>query len=103
MRTIWKIRYGIWNATTQKNTKPAGLYLQASPHRPWAKLMKDRVMPHPGHGTPVIRKNVQEALNGYVALDAILNEIDSFIVPPALGNRAGVLGAIALAREAMKP
>ena len=46
---------------------------------------------------PWVRQKTQELLNGYVAHDAILHHIDEYIVPPALGNRAGVLGAIALA------
>ncbi|MBI2942255.1 MAG: hypothetical protein HYY04_17640, partial [Chloroflexi bacterium] len=43
---------------------------------------------------------VQRMLNGYLAVPAILDRIDEYIVPPALGNRSGVLGAIALAQEA---
>jgi len=37
-------------------------------------------------------------LNGYVQVPAILRDIECYIVPPGLGNRAGVLGAIALAQ-----
>ncbi len=48
---------------------------------------------------PIIRRKVRELLNGYIAHDAILERIEEYIVPPALGNRAGVLGAIALARD----
>jgi fructokinase len=44
-----------------------------------------------------IRINVQEQINGYVRSPKILEHIDDYIVPPALGNRAGVMGAIALA------
>lgn len=47
---------------------------------------------------PMIRREVQETLNGYIVSDMILNRIDEYIVPPALGNRSGRLGAIALAR-----
>lgn len=47
---------------------------------------------------PLVRSRVQELLGGYVKSPAILEEIDSYIVPPALGDRAGVLGAIALAQ-----
>ena len=49
---------------------------------------------------PMLRKNVQALLNGYVQKAEILEHIDDFIVPPGLGNRAGVLGAIALAMNA---
>jgi fructokinase len=46
-----------------------------------------------------IRTNVQTLLNGYVQSPAILEHIDRYIVPPALGGKAGVLGAIALAAQ----
>ncbi|RPI29976.1 MAG: ROK family protein [Chloroflexota bacterium] len=46
---------------------------------------------------PMTRQRVVEILNSYVSSPAITQEIDAFIVPPALGSRAGVLGAIALA------
>jgi fructokinase len=49
---------------------------------------------------PLIRKKTLALLNGYVQSPAILDGIDSYIVPPALGGRAGVLGAIALAQQA---
>ncbi len=49
---------------------------------------------------PKIRKLVQDTLNGYINTPAILENIDTYIVPPALGNKAGVLGSIALAMEA---
>ncbi|MCB0211572.1 MAG: ROK family protein [Anaerolineae bacterium] len=49
---------------------------------------------------PLLRHEVQTLLNGYVQSPAILREIGTYIVPPDLGNRAGVLGAIALARQA---
>ncbi|GIV59886.1 ROK family protein [Rhodocaloribacter litoris] len=49
---------------------------------------------------PMIRHRVRQILNGYVAHDALADGIDAYIVPPALGDRAGVLGALALAREA---
>lgn len=53
------------------------------------------------HLFPRIRERVRSLLNGYIQSPAILENMDSFIVPPALGSRAGVLGAIALAREAV--
>ena len=48
---------------------------------------------------PMIRRKTQTTLNAYVQSPAILEKIDSYIVPPALGGRAGVLGAIALAQQ----
>lgn len=55
------------------------------------------------HLFPLIRTRVQELLNGYVQAPEILNAIDEYIVPPILGGRAGVLGAIALAANATGP
>ncbi|MFZ2360768.1 MAG: ROK family protein [Anaerolineae bacterium] len=50
---------------------------------------------------PLVRRKVQTLLAGYVQSPAILGDgIDSYIVPPGLGNMAGVLGAIALAQAA---
>jgi len=49
---------------------------------------------------PLIRANVKNLLNGYVQAPAITKNIDEYIVPPALGGRAGMLGAIALAQQA---
>lgn len=46
-----------------------------------------------------VRTQVQDHLAGYVDSPSITESIDQFIVPPALGNQAGVLGAIALAKR----
>jgi fructokinase len=47
-----------------------------------------------------VREKTRALLNGYIPSRAVVDEIDSYIVPPALGNRSGVFGAIALAHEA---
>ena len=49
---------------------------------------------------PLIRQRVVERLNGYINVPAITEHIDAYIVPPALGNRAGMLGAMVLAMRA---
>jgi fructokinase len=54
------------------------------------------------HLFAMIRGEVQALLNGYVPHRSILGEINTYIVPPALGERAGVLGAVALAQMAAK-
>ncbi|MGB8252263.1 MAG: ROK family protein [Anaerolineaceae bacterium] len=46
---------------------------------------------------PMIRERVHQLLAGYVGSPAILGKIDEYIVPPVLGDRVGVLGAIAIA------
>lgn len=51
------------------------------------------------HLLPLIRAKVLQLLNGYVQSPTILEEIETYIVPPGLGGRAGVLGAIALAQQ----
>jgi fructokinase len=52
------------------------------------------------HLFPLVRRKVQEYLDGYLQLPEITERIDQYIVPPGLGNRSGVLGAIALAEMA---
>jgi fructokinase len=52
------------------------------------------------HLLKMVREKTVALLNGYIPSRTLLDEIDSYITPPALGNRAGVLGAIALAKEA---
>ncbi|MFO7741714.1 MAG: ROK family protein [Anaerolineae bacterium] len=50
---------------------------------------------------PMIRSEVQDLLSGYIRAREITQDIDTYIVPPALGARAGVLGAVALAMTAL--
>jgi len=52
------------------------------------------------HLFPKIRALTLQKLNGYINVDAITQHIDRYIVPPALGNRAGMLGALVLAMRA---
>ena len=51
---------------------------------------------------PKIRKRTQELLNGYVAHAAVTENIDSYIVPPALGDNAGAAGSLLLALDALQ-
>ncbi len=48
---------------------------------------------------PRVRRRLRELLAGYLRLPAL----DRYVVPPALGDRAGVLGALALARRLSSP
>jgi len=57
------------------------------------------IMQHPGL-LSMVRASVQELLNGYIQAPQVQEDIDQYIVPPALGQRAGILGAIALAQQA---
>jgi fructokinase len=50
---------------------------------------------------PLVRRRLCEQLAGYVQAPELGESIDEFVVPPALGERAGVLGAIELARLEM--
>jgi len=51
---------------------------------------------------PAIREKTLEILNGYIQHDTILKGMEHYIVPPALGNRAGMLGALAMAFDTME-
>jgi fructokinase len=46
---------------------------------------------------PLIHRDVQALLNGYVQAVQLLGHVDRYVVPPAFGARAGMLGALALA------
>jgi fructokinase len=45
----------------------------------------------------IVRRKVQQRLNGYIHSPMVLESIHDYIVRPTLGNRSGVLGAIAIA------
>ncbi|MFM2041607.1 MAG: hypothetical protein RLY86_183 [Pseudomonadota bacterium] len=51
------------------------------------------------HLLPLVRRATVERLGGYLRVPA-LSDPDNLIVPPALGDRAGVLGAVCLALSA---
>jgi fructokinase len=46
----------------------------------------------------LVQPQVAALLNGYLDTAAVGDGIDDYVVPPALGRRSGVLGAIALAQ-----
>ena len=47
------------------------------------------------------RNHVRELLNGYLRVPMVLDEIDSYLVAPGLGDFSGVRGALALADRAL--
>ena len=50
----------------------------------------------------LVRRKTQELLSGYIQAPEIVERIEQYIVPPMLGENAGVLGAIALASRMAK-
>lgn len=50
---------------------------------------------------PLIRKKTKELLNGYVQSPAVLEDIDTLIVPPALFPVSGLIGAYLLGKRAL--
>jgi fructokinase len=50
---------------------------------------------------PRIRGRVLELLGGYIQARELVSDLNTYIVPPALGGDAGVLGAMALAHTAL--
>lgn len=51
---------------------------------------------------PMIRAKVSAMLNSYLKHERLLSGMDDYIVPPGLGDNAGVMGAIALAMQAQE-
>jgi len=56
---------------------------------------------HQTHLFPLIRRKVQGYLNGYLKSPLVEEEIDRYIVPPGLGDRAGGMGALALVKQGL--
>jgi fructokinase len=50
-----------------------------------------------------VRARLRELVADYLETPLLRDEIGEFLVPPALGDRAGVLGGIALAQAALTP
>jgi fructokinase len=48
----------------------------------------------------LVRKEFSALLNGYIQARELTERLDDYVVPPNLGNRAGVLGALVLAERA---
>ena len=76
----------------------SNLMLNFSPKR---VVLGGGVPQHTGF-IPKVRKLVQQQLNGYIQSPKVTETIEGLIVPPALGNQAGVMGAIALAITAVE-
>lgn len=51
---------------------------------------------------PLIREQVRRNLNGYVSASAVAANIDEYIVPPGLGDNAGLCGSLALGLRALQ-
>ncbi len=63
-------------------------------------VMGGGVMQQP-HLFPLVRSELARLLNGYIRVKEIMDGLDDFIVPPKLGSRAGVLGGLVLAEQAI--
>jgi len=58
------------------------------------------VMQQP-HLIPLIQGQLMHHMNGYLAVAELGHDIERFVVPPGLGGRSGLLGAMALGRIAL--
>jgi fructokinase len=74
------------------------IVLVASPER---VIVGGGVMERPGL-LALVRERLRALNGGYLEVPALSERVDSYLVAPELGDRAGVLGAIALAERAAK-
>jgi len=52
---------------------------------------------------PLIREQVRRNLNGYLQIESLIGgDFDHYIVPPGLGDQAGLRGAVALGIDALR-
>jgi fructokinase len=59
------------------------------------------VMQHQ-HLFPRVRRELAALLNGYIQASVLRDDFEHYVVPPQLGNRSGVLGALILAEQAYR-
>lgn len=64
-------------------------------------LLGGGVMQQP-HLFDMIRRELAELLNGYIQMSEITEENNCFVMAPRLGARAGVLGSLVLAEQALR-
>ncbi|MFC5653116.1 ROK family protein [Paenibacillus solisilvae] len=51
---------------------------------------------------PLIHEEVKKNLNGYISAQSLMDGIADYIVPPGLGDNAGLAGSLALGLRALK-
>ncbi len=76
----------------------SNLILTLSPQR---IILGGGVM-HQYHLFPMIREEVQRLLNGYIQTRELIEDIESYITSPGLGDDSGLLGAMALGIQAQQ-
>jgi fructokinase len=76
----------------------SGILSIVSVASPCRVIVGGGVMEQPGL-LAMVRARLRELVAGYLATPLLDEDIDSYLVAPALGDRAGVLGAIALAAD----
>ncbi|NKB66673.1 MAG: ROK family protein [Candidatus Latescibacteria bacterium] len=54
------------------------------------------------HLFPLVRQELATLINGYLQIDELDQGLDQFVVPPGLGPRAGLCGALVLAAQALE-
>jgi fructokinase len=70
-------------------------------YSPQRIIMGGGVSEHPGL-IQAVRCKVRQFMNGYLRSSMLMERIGEYILPPALGNRSGGLGAIAMASALAK-
>ena len=48
----------------------------------------------------MIREDLGQLLNGYVQAKELIENVNQYVIPPRLGNRSGIVGALVLAQQA---
>ena len=56
---------------------------------------------HQAHLFPLVRERLTDLLQGYLSYPE-LEDMDDFIVPPVLGDNAGLLGCVALGQRLLR-